>query len=287
MKDLHPEICNITILNNLLRPIDLKYKNDLTSILSEYNVTYQNTYKLDQLPSPKLLPPSDLIIALGGDGTVIQAFHRNNNNSPILGINSGNLGFLTAFHPSNIKSIVPILKGKYLSQTRHGIEISIYKDSKLLKQVHALNELHIERVSRSMIHLYAFAEETFLSEYESDGLIVATPTGSTAYNLSAGGPVISPESKVLVLSAICPHTITNRSLVFDSEQSLHFRLSKKEKATICADNIPIMEIDQTHTVKVSRNSKELNLLFPENYNYYNTLRDYLGWNRNNIVTLYN
>ncbi|HIG29070.1 MAG TPA: NAD(+)/NADH kinase [Verrucomicrobiales bacterium] len=228
---------------------------------------------------------ADLIIACGGDGTVLQTAHRARRSKvPILGINTGNLGFLTCLSPMDLNENLPrVLQGEFRVEERTAIDVSVYKDNQVIAHGWALNEVLIERRTNRILHLATSVGEMALTEYQADGLIMATPTGSTAYNLSAGGPLISPEAKVLTLTPICPHTLTNCSLVMDAEQRLSFRLNRThDQAVARVDGMELCLLSYGMEVITHRAPNSVPLAFLKGTNYFAQVRDTLGWNKNTI-----
>jgi NAD kinase len=172
-------------------------------------------------------------------------------------------------------------------EKRYLLDVTIWSGDKQnpvkKAQGRCLNEVCIEKIGRQMLHLGVKAEDTHLTTYEADGLIVSTPKGSTAYNLSAGGPLISPESQVISLAPICAHTTTNSPLVFADNRTLKFALPlDQEQAEVCLNNLPLMRITQEHWVEGKIHPQPIQLWFGHDNNFYLRLKEYRGWNKNNI-----
>src|SRR5438477_7080299 len=159
---------------------------------------------------------SDLIVVLGGDGTILNVVAMAGKNlKPIFGINVGSLGFLTTVNSSAYREVVQaIVSGRISYSKRALLSVELRTNKQVLSRVHALNDTVISRGDLSrLIRLNAKVNGETLTEFNADGLIIATPTGSTAYSLSAGRPILSPESGVFVITPICPHVLTNRSII--------------------------------------------------------------------------
>jgi len=214
----------------------------------------------------------DFIVVLGGDGTLISVCRRAYKyDKPVLGINAGNLGFLTDINPDNIEDFLnQFLEGKYRIDKRMVIEI-IFKDKKL----YAFNDVVISKdVISSMINIQVDTNESFLNTYRADGLIFSTPTGSTAYNLSAGGPVVYPLTESFILTPICPHSLTQRPLVLPSSFILEVKI-KEDFAKLIIDGQEIYSIDGKIILKKAE--KPARLIHRLERNYFDVLREKLHW----------
>ena len=214
----------------------------------------------------------DFIVALGGDGTLISVARRAYKfDKPILGINAGNLGFLTDIYPENVEEFLDnFLKGNYRIDERMVIEIE-YKG----KNLYAFNDVVISKdVISSMINIRVDTNESFLNTYRGDGLIISTPTGSTAYNLSAGGPVVYPLTESFILTPICPHSLTQRPLILPSNFILEISVNEKVSKLVL-DGQEIYTLDDKIIVKkAKRNAK---LIHRVERNYFDVLREKLHW----------
>ena len=214
----------------------------------------------------------DFIVALGGDGTLISVARRAYKfDKPILGINAGNLGFLTDINPDNIEDFLDdFLKGNYRIDERMVIEIE-YKNKKL----YAFNDVVISKdIISSMINIQVDTNESFLNTYRGDGLIISTPTGSTAYNLSAGGPVVYPLTESFILTPICPHSLTQRPLVLPSNFILEVNI-KEDMAKLILDGQEIYTLDDKIILKKAK--KPARLIHRKERNYFEVLREKLHW----------
>jgi NAD+ kinase len=179
---------------------------------------------------------SEVIISVGGDGTFLRASkYAVKKGTPILGINAGNLGFLTMVEKSNMYDAVnKILSNNFEIEERMLLEGKFYKNGKLIKNT-GLSELAVNEfaINRSMlgkiIRFEIIVNGISIKEFGSDGLIISTPTGSTAYSLSAGGPIVEPKSEILIITPICPHTLLNRSIILDPENQIEIKTNSRNK----------------------------------------------------------
>ncbi|NLL80224.1 MAG: NAD(+) kinase [Clostridiales bacterium] len=171
---------------------------------------------------------TDCILVLGGDGTLLQAARDIvDKDIPLLGVNLGSLGYLTEIEKSGIKEVLPkLLDGQFEIEHRMMVEGSVVRDGKTVDEDYALNDVIVTRSGNfQIIHYHIFVNGQFLNSYNADGIIVSTPTGSTGYNLSAGGPIVEPGAKLLLLTPICPHTFGSRSIVLSAEDRIEIEIA--------------------------------------------------------------
>ncbi|WP_131990175.1 NAD(+)/NADH kinase [Chthoniobacter flavus] len=223
---------------------------------------------------------ADMVIAVGGDGTLLQAAHRFRGSPvPILGVNIGYLGFITSVTSEGIRrQLSRVLNGDFVVSERTAIEVLISGEKKAVAGW-ALNDAIITRGSNPhMISVNASIGKRRLTKYRCDGLIIATPTGSTAYSLAAGGPIISPECSVLTVTPICPQALTNRSVVIDSTEPIEIRLDRASgPAELQVDGMRIAKLENTHTITVKTASAPVPIAFLPEINYYDVLAEKLQW----------
>jgi NAD+ kinase len=220
---------------------------------------------------------SDILISLGGDGTLISLVRRSFIfNKPILGINVGNLGFLTDINPEESRSFLEDMNNsKYRIDSRVIIEASL-KD----KQLFAFNDIVINRRTLSkMIHINAYINGECFNIYHGDGLIISTPTGSTAYNLSSNGPVLFPLTEAFLLTPICPHSLTQRALVLPIEFELEFSIGDNEGGVLIVDGQEIYNISIEDRLKVKISQKRAKLIHKIERDYFGVLREKLLWGK--------
>jgi NAD+ kinase len=224
----------------------------------------------------------DLAIVVGGDGTLLTAARfLAEFDIPLIGVNLGRLGFLVDISPADIATCLDdILEGRYSAEERFILRARIMRNGQAVYQQSAINEVVIHSWNAtSMIEIETSINGTFLNSQRSDGLIVSTPTGSTAYALSAGGPILSPTLRAIVLVPINPHTLTNRPIVVDDESviGIAFRPSKQFKAQVVCDNVSIPDVEITDSIEISKGAKPFRILHPVNYDFFEILRAKLNW----------
>lgn len=221
----------------------------------------------------------DLVIVLGGDGTYLEAVRMvGEKNIPVLGFNLGSLGFLTPHRAEELYKVVEqTLKGKLEKQSRSMIRIDIKRVGKNIGRFTALNDLVIERGPTShLIHLGIHMNDQLLHTLKADGLIVATPTGSTAYNLAAGGPILHPNVAGLTVTAICPHSLTTRPFIFSDGCAISFNLlGKKNRASLTVDGVRVHDMNEKDEVFVSRSPHAHYMFREKGHNYFELLRQKL------------
>lgn len=223
---------------------------------------------------------ADLIIACGGDGTLLQTAHRARGSGvPILGINIGYLGFITSVPGNKVKSAMRrILEADFVISRRTTLDVEAEIDGK-----HscgwALNDVVIARgANPHLIALNARIGSRPLTRYRCDGLIVATPTGSTAYSLAAGGPIVSPECNVLTITPICPHSLTNRPVVINSTEAIELRLARGSgHGAVQVDGMELSAVETNSVIRVKTSADAVPIAFLPEINYYDTLGEKLGW----------
>jgi NAD+ kinase len=224
----------------------------------------------------------DLAIVVGGDGTLLNAARSlSDYGVPLLGINLGRLGFLVDVSPDKHHAMLSdVLDGKFKEEQRFMLHSSINRAGEFINQSDAMNDVVIHKwdVSR-MIEFEVYVDGRFLYTLRSDGLIVATPTGSTAYALSGGGPIIDPALNALVLVPICPHTLTNRPIVVDANSRIEIVVfeSNNANAQVTCDGQIEMSLVSGDRIYVERKEKPVRLIHPLEYDYFQILRSKLSW----------
>lgn len=230
----------------------------------------------------QLAASSDLVIAVGGDGTFLTAARACAEfNTPVVGVNLGRLGFLVDISPDAITSrLEAILNGDYQTEQRPLLQAAIIRDEQIIHRQSAVNEVVVHRwVTPSMIEIVTRIDGKFLNNQRSDGLIIATPTGSTAYSLSAGGPILHPGLPALVLVPLNPHMLSNRPIVIDDkvEIEISFSQTKQIKALVTCDHLEIPDVRISDKIVINKAEKAINILHPEDHDFFHTLRSKLNW----------
>lgn len=221
--------------------------------------------------------PCDLVVVLGGDGTFLRAAHLYGDRGiPLLGVNAGGLGFLTEFSVDKADdAIVRALAGELPMQERMRLRVT----PEAGQPESALNDVVIsQRGIARLLDVQAWLDTQLVAQYKADGLIVATPTGSTAYNLSAGGPILTPDLFAMVLTPICPHTLTNRPLVVPADAKLRLRvMGHAERPSLTVDGQHEVELAGGGWVEISAEKTAIRCVRNPDRPYFDLLREKLTW----------
>lgn len=236
---------------------------------------------LPVLERPELAQVCDLAIVVGGDGTLLNtARSLAESNIAVLGVNLGRLGFLVDVSPDEMThQLDRIMAGDFSEEDRALLHASVTRDGKVLSESTALNDVivHKRDIAR-MIELDTWIDGHFLNTNRSDGLIIATPTGSTAYALSSGGPIVHPRLAAIMLVPICPHTLSNRPVVISDDAIIEIVLHEGTlEATVSCDGQVSQPLQAGDHVTVRRHDHALRLLHPSEHEYFTVLRKKLRW----------
>lgn len=234
------------------------------------------------LPLQELGEWADLAIVIGGDGTMLNIARAiAPHNVPLVGINQGRLGFLTDISTNTmIKTIGAMLDGKFVTEDRMLLDGRVYRGKEKLYESLAFNDVVVSKgTTGTMIELEFRIEGEFIYKQRSDGLIVATPTGSTAYALSTGGPILHPSLSVMAVVPVSPHTLSNRPIVISGGSKVEIVVKDAADPRVHMDSHSRFDLHVGDRVQVRRYSRPLSLLHPADHSYYRMLREKLNWNR--------
>lgn len=227
---------------------------------------------------------ADCVIVLGGDGTMLMASGRlAGKGIPMIGINLGTVGFMADVDPSNLEDALDcLLHDRYRIEERMNLDGTIYHNDKKLEKATALNDIVVARSGYSrIICLRIYVNGELLDVYEADGVIVATPTGSTAYNLSAGGPIVSPNANLILVTPVSPHSLTSKSVVLSAEDEIEVeivpkRKSQKEEAFATFDGQGYERLQPGDRIQIRRSPKTTKLVKIYPTSFYEVLRTKMG-----------
>lgn len=230
---------------------------------------------------------SDVLIVFGGDGTMLHAARSlQGTPTPLLGINTGGLGFLTAAPVEDLEATLQkVWKGQLSLDKRPYIRSHLTGENESTTEMTAVNDFVISRgMASRMIELEVVVDGQLLTQYRCDGFIISTPTGSTAYSLSAGGAVVSPGANVFTLTPICPHTLSNRSVIVDMQSTIEVRiLSTRVETVLTADGQKQIELAPNDQVRIHAIPDQVQILnLPEN-SFFNTLRQKMHWSGSHVT----
>jgi NAD+ kinase len=220
----------------------------------------------------------DILVTLGGDGTLISAVRRSfKYDIPILGIHAGRLGFLADIGMDEIEFFVQqLVDGNYRIDERSILKAKFMQNNEEIK-MYAFNDIVFTRPSISnMIHIETLVDQRPFNTYYGDGVIISTPTGSTAYNLSAGGPIIFPLTNVFALTPISPHSLTQRPAVLPGEYPIEMKTTDK-KGLVIVDGQDMYELEQNQSIHIQLATKKAKLIHRVEFNYFEVLKEKLGW----------
>ena len=225
---------------------------------------------------------SDLVIAIGGDGTLIHAAHcLSAYAKPVLGINLGRLGFLVDISPDEMQSrLERIFSGEYILEKRFLLLGEVIRDTDVVHRGEVFNDLVYKvRDTVRMIEFETHIDGRYLLTQRSDGMVISTPSGSTAYALSAGGPILTPGLEAVVLAPICPHTLSNRPIVIPSTSTIEIRATRHSRANslVSFDGQCQVDLELKDILRITRSPRCAQLIHPSDYDYFHILRAKLHW----------
>ena len=234
------------------------------------------------VPLSEIAQTCDLAVVIGGDGTLLSAARALvDYHVPIVGINRGRLGFLVDVSPGGgLDQLTQILKGQHIEEKRALLQTRILRDGNSVADSYAFNDTVIRVRDRLQIMDFdIIIDDVLVTHQRADGLIIATPSGSTAYSLSNGGPIVGPTIDALVVQPICAHTLTSRPLMVDADSTIRVHLWDDEvtKAQVVCDGQIYMDAILGDMIEIKRNVNRVLLLHPENYDYHRMLREKLNW----------
>jgi len=272
----------------------IPYIQELFNILKLYNWSYSvyepfYTFLKERLVidnNPKLYSThedvrnnADLLISIGGDGTLLETIHIvKDSKIPILGVNTGRLGFLASTHKDEINDVLDkIQQKKYRLQSRSLIELNT-NDDLFGENNFALNEVTVHKNdSSSMITIHTYIDDLYLNSYWADGLIVSTPTGSTAYSLSCGGPIMVPGATDFILTPIAPHNLNVRPVVVPDSRKITLKIEGRSKDFLCSMDSRSIAIDSSIELVISKANHSIDIIQTEDQNFLNTIRNKMMW----------
>lgn len=237
-----------------------------------------------QVVAPEALATSvDLILVLGGDGTMIATARMvGDAETPVIGVNYGGLGYLAEFRIDELyAALESILAGQYVLQRRLMLTVELWRNDAETTHSRVLNDVVINKSALArIIEIEAYLNQQFVNSFRADGLIIATPTGSTAYNLSAGGPIVYPSMHAMIITPICPFTLSNRPIAVPDDAVIELRLkTPSEEVALTLDGQVGFPLKIGDRVLIRKSHTAFNLVQPMNRNYFDVLRDKLRWGR--------
>ena len=283
----------VAILGKIIKSESTEYITKIISLLEKRNVSVflefeyfksLNGFILESVSSFKELDKSfDLLISIGGDGTILKAITFVKDLSiPIVGVNTGRLGFLAKIQIENIEQVIEeIISGNYSISERTLIEVSTSKNNQQLSKLNfALNEITLSRKNTtSMISIDTKLDNKHLNSYWADGLIISTPTGSTGYSLSCGGPIIMPEAENLIINPIAPHNLNARPLIIPDSTEIKINVNGRENEFLISLDSRITTLSNSNEVIIKKSPFKIKMIELENESFLITLREKLMWGK--------
>jgi NAD+ kinase len=272
---------NQGVSESLTRLVEFLVQQDL-EIVQDIETAASFDLGIPTLPRVNMGDKNDLIVVVGGDGSLLSAARMAIQvNTPVIGINRGRLGFLTDILPQDIETqLQAVLNGQYKEEQRFLLHTSIHDHQQIYFEGNALNDVVLSRGSEThLIEFDVYINHQLVSHFRSDGVILSTPTGSTAYALSAGGPIMHPQLNAIVLVPMFSHSLSSRPLVIDGEAQIELHISEVNEydLRISCDGHESRMVKPGQKVAIKKNNNHLRLLHPLDYHYYDTLRSKLGW----------
>jgi NAD+ kinase len=282
VKPHHPEA-----LKTLCSVIDWLHQRGIALVggpeIERERIEHETGCAVEVVESDKLAASVDLMLVLGGDGTMIATARMlGDTEVPVLGVNYGGLGYLAEFRIEELyTALEAILAGNYTVEQRVMLAVELLRGDASVTHNRILNDVVINKSALArIIEIEAYFNQQFVNSFRADGLIVATPTGSTAYNLSAGGPVIYPTMNAVVVTPICPFTLSNRPIVVPDESLIELRLiTQNEDVALTLDGQVGFPLKPEDRVVIRKSKTSFKLVQPMNRNYFEVLRDKLRWGR--------
>lgn len=251
--------------------------------LERERVEEQTGCAVEAVPHSELVRGVDLIVVLGGDGTMIGAARMvGESGTPVLGVNFGTLGYLAEFTVEGMTgALEAVMAGDYTLDHRLMLSATVTRGEEQLMHDRVLNDVVISKSALArIVEIETWVDKKFVNRFRADGLIVSTPTGSTAYNLSAGGPIIYPSMSAVVVTPICPHTLSNRPLVVPDDVDFELVLkTPREEVALTLDGQVGMPLEYEDRVTVRKSRTTFNLIQAHTRNYFDVLRNKLKWGR--------
>ena len=240
--------------------------------------------EVDQVPEAGLAARADLVVAVGGDGTMLHAARMAATAGvPVLGVNRGRLGFLADIRPAGmLESVDDALAGQCTAESRMLLEATVQQEGRPLAAALALNDVAVAKHDTGrMLDLRTWVDGAYVNTHGGDGFIVSTSTGSTAYALSCGGPIVHPALAAIVLVPICPHTLSDRPIVVGADSVVELELSGRPetRAQVVCDGIALCELEPGTRLRIARAAVSATLLHPPGHDYFRILRSKLHWGR--------
>jgi NAD+ kinase len=269
---------NKDIHNQLIQLITHLSQKNIELVIEEKTQKQIKLNKFKFLPLSEIGRQVDIAIVVGGDGTMLGVARTLiDTGIPLIGINQGRFGFLADLNiDSMFTSIDNILDGIYIQDNRMLIETTVERNNKTIYESFALNDIVI-RSGLRLIELEVIIDGRFVHKQRSDGLIVSTPTGTTAYALSAGGPILHPNLDAITIVPVSPHTLSNRPIAVSGDSAILIKIVNMDEAYASIDGQIQIPLDKKDTIRIKKAKQSISILHPKDYCYFEMLRNKLNW----------
>ena len=269
---------NKDIHNQLIQLIAHLNKKNIDLVIEEKTQKKIKLKEFESMPLSSIGKQVDIAIVVGGDGTMLGVARTLvDSGIPLIGVNQGRFGFLADLNiDSMFDSIDNILDGLYIQDDRMLIETIVIRNNKTIYESFALNDIVI-RSGLRLIELEVMIDESFVHTQRSDGLIVSTPTGTTAYALSAGGPILHPNLDAITIVPISPHTLSNRPIAVSADSEILIKIINMDEAYASIDGQIQIPLDIKDTIRIRKAKQSISILHPKDYCYFEMLRNKLNW----------
>jgi NAD+ kinase len=261
-------------LKNTIKLID-HLKSFECEIFMDNSLNLNYNKKINFISYEELFKSCEIIITLGGDGTMLHIAHlASKNECLVLGINLGNIGYLTELEFSELEKISRLFTNDFFVEKRMMIDVLVQRKENIIFESYALNDVVITYggISR-IINLSLFCDDKKVTNYRSDGIIICTPTGSTAYSLSAGGPIIEPRLSAITVTPICAHSLTSKSIVFSDSSVLEIKVpfQRADVINLNVDGMNNLSLEKEDIVIIKKSLNQMSLIRINNLSFYETL----------------
>jgi len=270
---------SVDIAKSMQAVVDFLRERKIDVVMEDQTCAQLNLSDIESGPLGDIVKDSDLVIVLGGDGTMlgVAGVVAEANRAPLLGINQGRLGFLTDISVETmLDSLNAVISGEFEIDERLMLKVGL--EERAHRTIYALNDISVSKgQSGSLMEMEVTIDSKLAYRLRADGLIVATPTGSTAYALSAGGPILDPSLSAISLVPVSPHTLSNRPIVIPGESSVEITLTEGIDARMHVDSHTHLDIGTGARILISRAENPLRLIHPQGHDHFRTLREKLRW----------
>jgi len=255
--------------------VPVVFHDYIKDLVPKYAVVAEN--------EPEFLAKSDALVSVGGDGTFLSVARMcRYTEKPVIGLNLGGLGFLTDIGPEDLETNLQRIKdGDYKTISRMVLETKLIRNKQAFRTFHALNDIFINRINTpKLTSISAWYGSDYITDFYADGIIVATPSGSTAYSLSAGGPIVEPTVKAFLLTPICPHSLTERPIILPSDRKIQLVINEKNPdLLLSADGLESEKLQIGDSIEITYGGIRTNLIQLAERSYFELLRRKLDWGR--------